>query len=102
VKHHRFVTTHSHSYSVRAMCQALNISASGYYAARIRAPSLRSERQRFLISKIQAIHVASRQTYGAPRVHAELSSQGVACCFKTDAQARIMPKAIRRYRVTTD
>lgn len=50
--------------------------------------------------------MASHQTYGAPRVHAELCAQGVACCLNTVAklmhQAQIMPKAIRRYRVTTD
>ena len=55
---------------------------------------------------IRCIHVASRHTYGAPRVHAELLAQGVACSLITVAklmrQALIMPKAIRRYRVTTD
>ena len=88
------------------MCRALSVSASGYYASRTRAPSARSARQVLLTSKIRAIYMASHQTYGAPRVHAELCAQGVACCLNTVAklmhQAQIMPKAIRRYRVTTD
>jgi putative transposase len=103
---HQFIATHSHSYPVKTMCRALSVSASGYYAARGRAPSGRSERQTLLTSKIRSIHVASRHTYGAPRVHAELLAQGVACSLNTVAklmrQAQIMPKAIRRYRVTTD
>jgi transposase InsO family protein len=39
-------------------------------------------------------------------VHAELSVQGIACCRNTVAKlmrrAQIVPKAIRRFRVTTD
>jgi putative transposase len=103
---HRFIDLHRHSYTVKAMCRALQISPSGYYAARTRPPSMRTERQRFLTSQIQAIHSASRQTYGAPRVHAELVARGVTCSHNTVArlmhQADIVPRAIRRFRVTTD
>jgi putative transposase len=103
---YQFIDTNRRSYTVRAMCRALKVSTSGYYAARSRPPSARSERQRLLTSHIRTIHNASRQTYGAPRVHAELSAQGVACSRNTVAklmrQAHIMPKAIRRFRVTTD
>jgi putative transposase len=103
---HQFIDTHRRSYTVKALCQALKVSTSGYYAARSRPPSERSEHQTFLSSHIRAIHTASRYTYGAPRIHAELSARGVACSRNTVAklmrQAHIMPKAIRRFRVTTD
>jgi putative transposase len=102
---HQFIETHRHSYSVKALCQVLNISTSGYYAARNRPLSYRSERQALLTAQIQVIHKGSRQTYGAPRVHAELVSQGERCSLNTVAklmhQAQMMPKAIRRFRVTT-
>ena len=82
------------------------MSRSGYYAARQRPPSARRQRQAKLTLRIRAIHVASRETYGAPRVHAELRAQGIGCCRNTVAklmrQARIMPRSIRRFRVTTD
>ena len=56
--------------------------------------------------QIQSIYATSRQTYGSPRVHAELLARGIPCCRNTVAklmrQAQIMPKAIRRFRVTTD
>jgi putative transposase len=102
---HQFIDIHRHSYTIKAMCRALQISPSGYYAARIRPPSMRTERQRFLASHIQAIHCTSRQTYGAPRIHAELVAQGITCSHNTVAKlmrkADIVPKAIRRFRVTT-
>ena len=50
--------------------------------------------------------MASRETYGSPRIHAELCAQRVPCSRNTVAklmrQASIMPKCIRRFRVTTD
>ena len=101
----QFIDTHRHSYAVRTMCRALKVSTSGYYAACSRPPSERSKRQVSLTSHIRSIHTASRHTYGAPRIHAELSTLGVACCRNTVAKlmrkAQIMPKAIRRFRVTT-
>jgi putative transposase len=103
---YQFIQTHLHSYPVRAMCRVLAVSPSGYYAARARPPSPSRDRQTSLTSEIIAIHVASRHTYGAPRIHAELCARGIPCCLNTVAklmrQASIMPKAIRRFRVTTD
>src|SRR5258708_25100102 len=93
-------------HSVRTLCRALRVSPSGYYAARSRPRSARDEWQSSLTMKIREVHLASRQTYGAPRVRAELSVQGIACCRNTVAKlmrrAQIVPKAIRHFRVTTD
>ena len=103
---YEFIDRHRRSYDVKAMCDALQVSRSGYYAARRRAPSARQERQTTLTAEICKIHTASRETYGAPRIHAELRAQNVPCCRNTVAklmrQAAIMPKCIRRFRVTTD
>jgi putative transposase len=103
---YQFIDAQRQSYGVRRLCAALDVSRSGYYAARCRSPSLRSLRRAGLTSQIQTIHDASRHTYGSPRVHAELVSQGVPCCRNTVAklmrEANIVPKATRRFRVTTD
>jgi putative transposase len=103
---HRFVEDNRHRYDVKLLCKVVQISRSGYYASRRRPPSARQQRQAELTSKIRAIHAASRETYGSPRVHAELRAQGVRCCRNTVAKlmrrAQIMPRAIRRFRVTTD
>jgi putative transposase len=103
---HQFIDAQRQSYGVRSLCAALDISRSGYYAARQRPLSARAQRQLGLTSHIQRIHEASRQTYGSPRVHAELSCLGIPCCQNTVAKlmrkANVVPKAIRRFRLTTD
>ena len=101
-----FIDTHRSEHDVRTLCKALRVSPSGYYAARSRLPSARTQRQSALVIQIRQAHVASRQSYGAPRVHAELTAQGVVCCRDTVAKLmhreRIVPRAIRKFRVTTD
>jgi transposase InsO family protein len=48
-----------------------------------------------LTTQISAIHSASRDTYGAPRIHAELAAKGVACSHNTVAKL-MRQAAIRR------
>lgn len=59
------------------MCRVLDVSPSGYYAWRSRPLSVRAKQDTALTEKIRAIHERSRGTYGAPRIHAELTAQGV-------------------------
>lgn len=65
--------------SVRAMCEALGVAPSAYYAWRSRPESERARADRRLLVAIQAVHRESRQTYGALRVHAELRACGIGC-----------------------
>lgn len=51
----------------------LGVSASGFYAWRARPSSERAIRHAWLTDLITEIHVGSRRTYGALRVHAELT-----------------------------
>jgi len=103
---HRFIEDHRQRYGVKVLCEVLRVSRSGYYAARRRPPSGRGQRQVALTARIREIHAVSRETYGSPRVHAELRAQGVPCCRNTVAelmrQAQIVPRSVRRFRVTTD
>jgi putative transposase len=75
----RFIDAEKASYPVTALCRMLGVSKSGYYAWRSRPPSERRRRDALLIEKIRQIHSRSRETYGYPRVHAELRSLGVKC-----------------------
>jgi putative transposase len=61
---------------VHTMCRILQVSASGYYAWRQRAPSAQAIANGVLIERIRSIHADSDGTYGMPRVHAELIDQG--------------------------
>ena len=73
---------------VATMCRVLGVSASGYYAWRGRGRSHRAKRDEELCGTIRTIHKASRGTYGAPRVHAELGNQG--CRVGRKRVARLM------------
>ncbi|MBI1348000.1 IS3 family transposase [bacterium] len=71
---------------VTVQCAVLAVSRSGYYAWRSRGPSITAQRRAALMEQIREVHQASRQTYGSPRVHAELVAQGQACHRKTVAK----------------
>jgi putative transposase len=63
-------------HSVATMSRVLEVSRSGYYAWAERGPSPRAVQDVTLTAGIQRIHEYSRGTYGVPRIHAELASQG--------------------------
>ncbi len=71
------MTAHQAMFPVSTMCRTLGVSRAGYYAWLGRAPSARASADAQLTARIEAIHKASRATYGAPRVHAELIDEGV-------------------------
>jgi len=78
-------------YSVRRMCGLLGVSPSGYYAWLSRGPSARERADRRLRDRITGFHARSRGTYGAPRIHAELTFEGV--CGGRKRVARLMRQA---------
>ena len=51
---------------VQLATRVLGVSESGYYEWRGRAPSARAVRHAWLTEQIQAVHLASRGTYGSP------------------------------------
>ncbi len=63
-------------HSVATMSRVLEVSRSGYYAWAARGPSQRTLQDSALSTGIHRIHAYSRGTYVAPRVHAELASEG--------------------------
>ena len=72
---------------VAVTCRVLGISRSGFYEADGRAPSTRAVADEALTATITQIHHASRATYGAPRVHAELRlGLGIRCGRKRVAR----------------
>jgi putative transposase len=73
-------------FPVQVMCQALEVSVSGYYAWRRRAPSARQQADAALSARIHTAFVAGRGVYGSPRVLATLRRQGVRCGRKRVAR----------------
>jgi len=96
---------HAGEFAVGAMCAALKVSRSGYYASQRRRPSARAQRRQELLKQIREAHQQSRETYGSPRVHVELKAAGVRVCLNTVArymrQEQIRSRAKRPFRVLT-
>jgi len=96
-------------YSIRRLCQVLEVSQSGYYGwvHRARHPAGRTLENLQLLQAIARIHQASRQTYGSPRIQSCLAKQGrrhgrnrIARLMR---QGRISGRARRRFKPhTTD
>ncbi|MBD3662561.1 IS3 family transposase [Sulfitobacter sp. TSTF-M16] len=60
------------------MSRTLGVSRRGFYAHHSRPPSARSVADEALGDRIAKIHKASKETYGAPRIHTELADKGVS------------------------
>lgn len=71
-------------HSIKTSCRVLQVTEAGFYAWRERPPSERAIRHAWLTDLITKAHVDSRGTYGARRVHAELTiGQGVVVGHNT-------------------
>jgi putative transposase len=64
------------SFPIAAMARVLGVSKAGYYAWLQRPPSAHATADAALLKRVRTIHASSRQTYGAPRVHADLRGRG--------------------------
>ena len=74
---------------LRAMCRVLGVSHSGYYDWQRRGPSRRALANAVLTEQIRQLHKASDQTYGMPRVHAQLRHDE----FRPRQQGQFEPQA---------
>jgi len=99
------VSAHQDCYPIATMCRVLGVSTSGYYAWRNRGPSRRARENAALVERIAIIHVGSRGTYGAPRIHAQLKEDGVEVGHNRVArlmrEAGIVGVTRRKRRCTT-
>ena len=63
-------------FPVATMARVLGVSKAGFYAWVCRPPSSHSVADEALLKRVRTVHAGSRQTYGAPRIHAELRGRG--------------------------
>src|SRR3954468_22611164 len=63
-------------FPIAAMARVLGVSKAGYYAWLQRPASAHAVADAALLKRVRTIHGSSRQTYGAPRVHADLRGRG--------------------------
>jgi putative transposase len=99
---YRFIAAERATFGVQMLCGHLGVSTSAFYEWSARPPSRREVDNRSLTRRIAQIHEASRGTYGAPRVTAELRAEGLRVSRKRVARlmraARIQGVHIRRRR----
>jgi putative transposase len=92
-------------YPVAALCRALDVSRAGFYAWRARPESSRAVEDRRLRVLIREAHERSRRTYGSPRVHAELTDNGVRTSRKRVVRLmqaeQLVARKRRRFKCTT-
>ena len=100
-----FVDAEKASFPVTALCRVLNVTRQGYYASISRGLSPRAQQEVALHDRVRQIHVESRGTYGSPRVHKTLQSEGIACGKHRVARSMrnqgIKAREPRRFRITT-
>jgi putative transposase len=71
---------------VRSQCETLRVSTSGYYDWLGRSPSARAQANVTLLQSIRDAHLASDETYGMPRLRAELAASGITASRKRIAR----------------
>lgn len=93
-------------HSVTRLCQVLSVSRSGYYDWCKRPPSQRQRTDDALAKRMRQIHQDSRCTYGAPRLHAQLTREGWRVGRKRVARIMreqgVKAKSKRRFKATTN
>ena len=88
------------SFAASAVCDALEVSRSGFYAWRSGEESFKEEIDRELVPLIQDVFRHHHRRYGARRIAVELSSRGIACgvarvsrLLKQQGLSAIQPKS---------
>lgn len=97
---------HQAEHSISRMCELLGVSTSGYYAWLKRPVSARELADREYLETIREIWSKSDQTYGAPRIQAELADDhnirvGTKRVARLMKQARIQGVSRRKWVRTT-
>ena len=100
-----WIEAHQGEFEVEAQCRVLEVSSSGYYAWRLRKPSLRQRRRERLLTEIKQVHAESNRIYGSPRVYEALRDRGQAVCQNTVSKlmsaAEIRSKIVKKFVPTT-
>jgi transposase InsO family protein len=97
-----FIQRHQGDWPVRVLCDALEVSPSGYYSWLRRPPSFQEQRREALLVLIQGVHAEAKGRYGSPRLHAALEARGQPCSVNTVAKVMrdngIRAKSARKFR----
>lgn len=98
-----FIQAEKASWPVTALCAAMKVSTSGFYAWQRHAPSKRAVKDERLKVLIQESFDKSRKTYGSPRIHVDLAGEHVGRnrVIRLMQAKGLEARVRRRYRSTT-
>ena len=92
-------------FPIATMARVLGVSEAGYHAWRHRPASAHAAADAALLKRVRTVHASSRETHGAPRVHAALQADGHQHGHQRIARlmraAGLTGASRRRNRVTT-
>lgn len=71
------IDCHAQNGTIASVCEALEVSVSGYYAWKVREMSQHEVADKRLSNHIQQVYQASRATYGSDRIHQALRQRGI-------------------------
>ena len=101
-----FIRAHRDEFRITSMCRVLRVSRSGFHAWLGRPESERSKRHRRLLVDTRAVSKRTRQSYGSPRMHAELidldHKVGRHQVADVMLQNGVRARRKKKFRVTTD
>jgi len=101
-----WIDSQRRQYPLERLCEAVEVSLSGFHRYRQEPESPRTGANRDLLTAIRARHCESDGVYGAPRIHRDLLDEGRPCGLQR-VQRLMRRNGIRscvrrRYKVTTD
>jgi putative transposase len=101
-----FIAAEKALYPVVVLCRVLEVSCSGFYAWLKRAVALHVKVDAQLVVELRLAHQRSRETYGSPRLHADLRARGVRVgrrrVERLMRENGIRARQKRRFRRTTN
>jgi transposase InsO family protein len=101
-----FIERRQEQFAVAALCRALRVSRSGFYAWQTRPESARRARDRQLLPAIAQVHAAARAAYGARKTWVALNHAGIACgkhrVARLRREAGIEAQRKRRFRLMVE
>ena len=103
---YQFIRNHRKEYKTIRLCEALEVSSSGFHDWLDHPESNRSRENKMLTKKIKHSHKQSNEIYGSPKIHKDLVAEGETCSVKRIARlmkvADVKSKMARKFVVTTN
>jgi putative transposase len=101
-----FIDAKRAEFPVARLCEVLEVSQSGYFAWKNRPASERQCKDMVLLAHIRERFRLSQETYGSPRMHADLVEDGIIAGRHRIARLmrdnNLKARQKRRFKKTTD